>query len=114
MTEFLIEKVETYYARIYIAGDLDQAKQVCREECAKEGLCVTVSPSSYIYTGGEESGIIVGLINYPRFPAQRTAVYKRAQQLGHCLLRRLCQRSFTIETPTETIRYSVETLGMSS
>lgn len=49
--------VDTYTARIYMAGDIEQAKVFMRKECypPNEGLCVTIEPTTFIYTGGEES-----------------------------------------------------------
>lgn len=60
---------KTYWVRLYLSGPIESAKQLLRKECGQKGLCVTVEPTSYIYTGGEESGYVVGLIQYPRFPA---------------------------------------------
>lgn len=100
-----IEIAPTYWARIYIAGDLAMIKQACREYCMA-GLCVTVDPTTYIYTGGEESGAVIGLINYPRFPATPEAVYNKARELGEKLMERCCQHSFSIMTPTETVWFS--------
>ncbi|MGV8955741.1 MAG: hypothetical protein ACOH2M_31900 [Cypionkella sp.] len=91
---------------IFIAGDADQAKQVCREHCFAVGLCVTVEPVSYIYTGGEEAGIRVGLINYPRFPTTFQALKNRADALGLLLMERLLQHSFCVIGPGETTWYS--------
>ncbi len=92
----------TIRADIFIAGDLAQAKQVCREFCMEEGACVTVEPVSYIYTGGEESGVRVGFINYPRFPSDVVAIEARARDLGDRLMKRLCQHSFSIVGPATT------------
>lgn len=100
------EITPTFWARIYIAGDLATIKQVCREHCMVVGLCVTVEPTTYIYTGGEESGAVIGLINYPRFPETPGAVYSRARELGEKLMERCCQHSFSIMTPTETVWFS--------
>jgi hypothetical protein len=111
MTELLTEEAETYWVRIYVAGDIHYARQVCREECMREGLCVTVEAVSSIYTGGEESGIVVGLINYPHFPAAEADILDRATQLGKLLTEKLCQRSFSIMTPQRTIRYFRQTDG---
>lgn len=91
---------------IFIAGDIDQAKQVCREECMAVGLCVTVEPVTYIYTGGEESGIRVGLINYPRFPSDEFGLRLKAENLAALLMERLCQHSYSIVGPRETYWYS--------
>lgn len=91
---------------IFIAGDIEQAKQACREYCFDVGLCVTVEPISYIYTGGEEAGVRVGLINYPRFPADDASIHKKAAALGHLLMERLCQHSFSVVGPEQTEWYS--------
>jgi hypothetical protein len=101
------ELAPTYTATIFIAGDLAIAKQVCREFCMRVGLCVTIEPTTYIYTGGEETGVRIGLINYPRFPAEPQQVKRKALELAHILLSRLCQHSFTVLTPDETLWHSI-------
>lgn len=88
---------------IFIAGDLQQAKQVCREWCMGVGACVTVEPVDYIYTGGEESRVRIGFINYPRFPSDGRAITDRAKLLADLLMRRLCQHSYSIVGPDETL-----------
>lgn len=91
---------------IFIAGDLDQAKQVCREYCFDVGLCVTVEPVTYIYTGGEESGVRVGLLNYPRFPSSESELCEKAEGLAVKLVGRLCQQSYLIVGSSETVWFS--------
>lgn len=81
--------VPTIRFDIFIAGDLAQAKQVCREYCFAVGLCVTVEPVAYVYTGGEEAGVRVGLINYPRFPSSEEAIAAHAVTLAADLMVRL-------------------------
>lgn len=98
--------VQTVRVDIFIAGDLHQAKQVCREWCNEVGDCVTVEPIDYIYTGGAESGVRVGFINYPRFPRDTENIMKRAVDLADRLLMRLCQHSYSVVGPTETIWFS--------
>lgn len=93
---------ETVRFDIFIAGDLAQAKQVCREFCFEQGLCVTVEPVAFIYTGGEESGVRVGLINYPRFPSDLERLRTRAHELADTLVQRLCQHSYSIVGPDVT------------
>ena len=92
----------TYYVRIYMSGPIDVVKQVCREECYREGLCVTVDPTTFIYTGGEEFGVVVGLIHYPRFPSSEHHVWERANDLAINLMKRTCQHSVLLLSPTET------------
>jgi hypothetical protein len=95
----------SYSIRIYMAGNLAQAEQVCREFCW-DGACVTVTPTNYIYKGGEESGFVVGFINYPRFPKTTFLLNRQAESLAERLMTSLCQSSYTIETPAETTWYS--------
>lgn len=85
-----------------MAGDLAAAKQVCREFCFAVGLCVHVEPLTYIYTGGEEEGFKVGLINYPRFPKTVDEIEVTASQLAELLMLRLCQHSYSIVGPEVT------------
>lgn len=94
--------VPTWYAKLYLAGDIATAKQVCREECMREGLCVTVEPCEYIYTGGQETGYCVGLINYPRFPSDAEKITARAKLLAELLMTRTCQWSALVMTPERT------------
>ena len=93
---------DTYWVRLYLSGPIEVAKQVCREECLREGLCVTIEPTTFIYTGGEEAGFVVGLVNYPRFPTIPEALIVRARDLAIKLLDRTCQYSVLIMTPERT------------
>ena len=91
----------SYWVKIYMSGPIEIAKQVCRKECLRGGLCVTIEPSTFIYAGGEESGFVVGLINYPRFPAADWTIHQRALDLAKLLLEETHQHSVLIMTPTE-------------
>lgn len=100
----MIEKSEpTYTIDIFIAGDLDQARQACREFCFDRGFCVTVTPAAFIYTGGEEAGVRVGCINYPRFPSTPDDLWAKARDLAEMLRTRLCQHSFSMVAPDHTV-----------
>lgn len=101
-----ITEAPTYWAHIYMAGDLADAERVCREHCMEIGLCVTVTPCQYIYTGGQEAGVVVGFINYPRFPLPPEQITERAEALGMRLMFALCQQSFSVETPSGTKWFS--------
>lgn len=98
-----IGRTETFWVKIYLAGDIEVAKQICRAFCLDYGACVTVSPCEYIYTGGQETGYVVGLINYPRFPSTEEIVMYKANVLAEKLIDGTCQLSASIETPKETI-----------
>ncbi len=100
------EKSTTLDYTIYIAGDYEQAKNICREWCMRVGACVTVEPTTYIYTGGEESGVRVGFINYPRFPESEENLRSRACDLASLLMEGLYQHSYSIVGPWETEWFS--------
>lgn len=87
---------------IFIAGDLVDAKRICRHYCMEVGFCVTVEPVDYVYTGGLESGVKVGVINYPRFPSTQDELYRKTAQLADMLMTNLCQHSYSIVGPNET------------
>ena len=101
------KECSTYQVKIYIAGPIEVAKQILREECNKEGLCVTIEPTLYIYTQGEEQGYVVGLINYPRFPKSTEEIYQQAKELGSKLLQETYQGSFTIVATDRTEFFSI-------
>lgn len=96
------KSVKTWWVKIYLSGPLNVIEQACREECLEKGLCVTVEPTRFIYTGGEETGAVVGLINYPKFPETEKTIEHRAAKLALRLLEATCQHSVLIQTPKET------------
>lgn len=91
---------------IFIAGDPAVAMRVCSAYCDEVGLCVTVTPTAYVYTGGCEGGMVVGLINYPRFPTDHLHIEAKAIELGNRLREGLNQESFSVQTPTTTTWFS--------
>lgn len=100
------ETCATTWARIYIAGPIDVAKQIIRAECMEAGLCVTVEPTLFIYTGGEEAGYVVGLNEYPRFPMGAPKLRGRARDLALLLLDGTHQHSVMVQSPDETVWYT--------
>lgn len=98
----------SYSVKIYSSGDINVAKQVIREYVIEHPACVTINPTDYIYTGGEEAGFVVGLIYYPRFPEKDCdvvweQVWEQAQELACCLLEKLYQRGILVQDDTETL-----------
>ena len=96
--------VDTYTVRLYMAGDINNAKQLLRAECypPNDGLCVTIEPTTFIYTGGEEAGFVVGFVNYPRFPKNPEAVYERAKAIAERLIPALSQWSALLVATDKT------------
>ena len=102
----MIKTTKTFWAKIYVSGPLDVIRQACRKSCLEEGLCVTIEPTTFIYTGGEERGTVVGLVNYPRFPSTQDKIYKRARKLALLILEKTYQHSVMVMTPDETWWFS--------
>jgi hypothetical protein len=94
-------RVVTFSATIHIGGSVERIRDVCRAFCLR-GLCVTVTPTEYIYTGGSESGAAVGLINYPRFPSEPERIRATAKELAAVLMSECCQRSCSVVCSDET------------
>lgn len=86
---------------IFVAGDANEAERICREYCLRVGLCVTVTSTKYIYTGGCEDGVVVGLRAYPRFP--NTDIEHHANELAKALMAGLFQWSAMVVGPVETV-----------
>lgn len=100
MTE---KNVPSFNVDIHMAGDINVAALVIQRYAAETGLCVTLTPQSFTYTGGREEGFRVGFINYPRFPKAPDEIIARARDLASVLRVQLGQQSYSIVTPTETI-----------
>ena len=100
------EPTDTYWANIYVAGDREVSERVCREYCLKIGLCVTVTDCNYIYTGGAEKGIKVGLIAYPPFPETTEQIFNKAKGLALELAEINSQWSCTIQAKDKTVFFS--------
>jgi hypothetical protein len=100
-------EVPSYPVQIFIAGkNAALAETECRLYCDEVGLCVSVTLTEYVYTGGEDFGIIVGLINYPRFPSTPEQIWAHAEVLGERLRGELGQQSYTIQAPDKTVWFS--------
>jgi hypothetical protein len=87
---------------LYMAGDIEHAKQVIRRFCKDKPSCVTVTPTAYIYTGGEEAGFVVAFRNYPRFPSERGSLEAKARELAEMLREALGQKSYMIVAESGT------------
>ncbi len=75
---------------------LEEVYDVCQEYCDIFGLCVTVTPTAFIYKEGNEPGCAIGLINYPRFPSTHELILKEAFDISEILLKKFHQFKVTI------------------
>lgn len=102
-------EVDAYHATIHMAGDINHARQVCRK-FVMDGACVQLAPCEYVYTGGMEAGFTCRIMNYARFPADKTTIDDKAERLARMLCQELCQISFSIETPNSCRYYQDDVL----
>ena len=108
-----IERVKTYEVKIYVGSEigysgktLDVTEAICQDYVNNVGLCVTVTKTKYFYVNGSEDGVIIGLINYPRFPESESAIKNKAIALAKKLKLGLGQLRVSIVCPDETIMIS--------
>lgn len=85
---------------------VEDATAICQRYVDMIGLCVTVTPTEYVYTDGREPGVIVGLINYPRFPSDRETIRAHAENIARHMLVELDQFRVTVIVGGETFMLS--------
>jgi hypothetical protein len=107
-----VKIVDTFIATIYVGFRDHYTKDICyyqeiynyiQDYVDEVGLCVTVTKTEYVYTRGNEPGIIVGLINYSRFPSHQVDIEQHAITLGEKLRIKCKQMKVTIVMPDKTI-----------
>jgi len=104
---------KTFQAKIYVGflnretkknvGSLRKARKLCQEYVDGVSLCVTLTPTEFIYVHGREKGVKIGLINYPRFPEEDFQIKIYAMNLAEKLMIAFQQCRVSIVMPSETI-----------
>lgn len=91
---------EHYTNKFY---SIKKVEKLCQNYVNNIGLCVTLTPTKFIYKNGNENGVIIGLISYPRFPSKQKDILNKAIELSKVLIKELKQHRITITTPKESI-----------
>lgn len=108
----MMSMVRTYWAEVCVGQRVGYTEElipsdvyynICEEYCNKVGLCVTITPTMFVYKNGAEPGFIIRLINYPRFPEEPHALLEKAQNLAIKLKEVAKQKRVSIITPLDTI-----------
>jgi len=109
--------VPTYWAKIFIGARpsydqnvsddhldiiIDEIKEECQIYCDRVGLGLTVTPLDFIYTGGREKGVEIGLINYPRFPSTKAKIQMTALDIARNLRETFQQERVSVMFPDFT------------
>jgi len=96
-------ETQTCFINVYLAGDIDDIRRSCKDFCNQAGLCVTVTKTEFIYTGGAEVGAVIGFVNYPKFPSTEEEITAKALTLAEKLRKEAYQDSALIQGPSKTI-----------
>lgn len=64
---------------------------------------MTLTPTEYVYSGGMETGAVIRIINYPRFPAEEFHVWDRAVRMAYDLMAHLYQKTCTVRGTDDTV-----------
>lgn len=88
-------KNKTHVIKIYIAGDKNFAGQILQEYVMR-GACVSISEEQYVYTMGNERGMVINLINHPLYPKTEKELLDQALDLAELLIVKLYQGSCTV------------------
>lgn len=78
---------------------LDDVRKICDEFVNEVKDCITITPTEFRYVKGNENGVIIGYIQYPRFPRSEHDIKCRALMLGYKLMHELRQYRVTVTTP---------------
>ncbi len=79
-----------------------EVRKICDKYVNDVKDCVTITPTEYRYVNGTEPGVIIGWIQYPRFPRKRKEILRRALELGRILMLELGQFKVTVTTPNKS------------
>jgi|SRR3989338_6026358 len=108
----MTKSVETITASIYLRlkegytdriHSSEEVRDFLQEYVNRVGLCVTVSPTTFIYKDGREDGVVIGLINYPRFPTTEDALKKQAEEIALLCKERYKQNRVSIVYLDQTV-----------
>lgn len=97
--DLAVSTTATWAGHVYLAGDFAEIRGAVRAFCSNEGACFSISPANYVYSGGEESGAVVTLISYARFPKSPKDLHDKITRLAHHLLEACHQSSLSLVTP---------------
>ena len=115
------KEVDTFTAQIYLGlregyGTLihneREVREVLQDYVNNNKFCVTITPTEFIYTSnlkksvnGNEQGVIIGIMNYPRFPLERKTLEQKAEEIALLCKERFKQNKISIVYPDRTVMF---------
>jgi len=97
---------------------LEEAYAITQTYCNKMGLCVSVTPTRFIYTQsiatphGFDDGCFIELIAYPRFPFSKYDIIKDAIELAKIFVKEFNQMTISVIASDQT--YLIEKKDLKS
>jgi hypothetical protein len=96
---------EEYSDKIH---NIQEVYDICSQICAYPGNCLTVTPTRFIYKEGWEDGVVIGLINYPRFPKEKQRLIYDSWEIAQRLMEEFKQLRVSITTPEKTYTLGID------
>jgi hypothetical protein len=114
-----VKIVKSFTATIYVGlkirdtgvvQSVDEIHSIAQSYCNREGDCITISNTDFIYKNGGETGVAIGFIQYPRFIRDEDDILDRALRLAEKIMNRMQQYRVTVVCSDETYMLSNENL----
>ncbi|MFH1248551.1 MAG: hypothetical protein V1660_00170 [archaeon] len=108
----MTESLETITASIYLGlregysknvHSIQEVKDFLQEYVNKGGLCVSLTPTTFFYKGGSEEGVVIGLINYPRYPFTKEKLKQVTEDLAMSCKEKFKQIRMSIVYQDQTV-----------
>jgi hypothetical protein len=112
-------EVKTFEAKIWMGlmegydgpvHNILEAQEICMNYVNDVKLCVTLSPTKFIYVNGNEPGVVIGLIQYPRFRISEKEIKEKAIELARIMMVEFKQFRCTVVTTDQTYMLENEEL----
>lgn len=106
------KSLETITAKIFLGlregytdkvHTINEVEDFLQKYVNKVGLCVTITPTTFVYKNGREEGAVIGLINYPRFPTTKENLEKTAEEIALLCKEEYKQIRVSIEYQDKTV-----------
>lgn len=81
---------------------MQEARVICDTFVNDLKDCITLTPTEFRYVNGWEPGVVIGFIQYPRFPRSRKAIRRRTIALAEIFLKEFNQYRIVVTTPFRT------------
>lgn len=89
---------EGYSEKIH---DPSEVREFLSEIINENPICLSITPTEFLYKDGWEPGVVIGLINYSRFPKESDEIRIRALDIANKLMKKFRQRRVSLTLSNE-------------